>query len=1273
MDKKLFALLFAVVLLVGCIAVSVAATDTVATIGTTPYSSLQDAVNAFSDPATPIQLVSDTDQAVTIGKDVYLDLNGFDVTGKVTVTAGTLYCLDSKTNDYDIDDSEGYGQLTDVTGNVAGAPCTKERNGYLMVNEGTSLSFHCVNLNIYAMSLRSEKVGVYYKSYFSGDRLVAANVKNFGIALSVRGTPTAENIATQCKASVFEDFKSGSNDNDSTSTLLKNVMKAENTNAANTRNSKMPIYGRAYILTNEGQYLFGNGVSRDLKTQVELAASDTYWNQENMTTEKKDAAVAMYRIFKDVMQKWEVGNIESRLCLNTQDPLPPANKESLKVLAITSSFGLNTTQLLYDVAVAEGYAPENVTVARLYTSGCTLKKHIDHAPSTPVYQYTKISGDPDIVSEYNGTVGKMATLKTEGNATLLDGLLDEEWDIIFMQQGAREASLITSYVDANGNDYITQLRNIMKPYVDQQCPNARFVWNMLWAFDEGSKEKPLNTVFNNDQMAMYQASLDSTMKYVVPRTDYDRIIPSATAIQNARTSYFGETLSRDTYHLNNLGGTIAAYGLYAVITGQEITEINLDIVAASGTNGIGGAAKITEPFTEKQKTVIMESVNNALKIPFSVTKSQYPPIDYSSYTYTENLRFIGDTEYAVCPACKQEVKWTALTQENQATVITRPALPSGQYHFYLDSNITYTANNTNTEYSFIRSIANGNVICLHLNGHDLTATDNSVITLAGTKINLMGTGTVTGNAKMSGTNVNRGTTLQMNSSTANGIMNIYSGTYKMATDSTNTAVVSGWVQGGTINVYEDAEIIGNGNHSIYLSTQNTKSPQIVNIYGGSISGGDLYFDGDTISSTVDATTFNLMGGNISGGIQVLGNTKVTISGAPKVSGTGLKLAPGTTVTLGELKTGAEITVDATGAFTAPNTNATTYLNYFKPVSNDYGLSVKDNVLYSKSVVYTKNLSFAADGKTAYCPACKENMAWTEVNQTNLSALLSDGTTGYFGNTMPSGTHHFYLSSNISFTATDTTKAFIYSASSNRNICLHLNGNNLTSTNCAVAVIASTTKLNIMGTGTVCGNASAHEADRGATLQVNSGSNGGAMNLYSGTFTKAANDTKTTTISMWIQGGTLNIYEDSEIQGYNNHAIYVSTQNTKILKTLTLNGAAVSNGDIYFDGLTTTDTKGAVTFNMNSGSATGVTIIGNTTATLSGAPVIKGAGLKLAEGTTVTLGTLAQGASIAVDATGAFTVTNTLAADYLKYFSAVQNGYEITEADGVLFCTAKETA
>ena len=1287
MNKKLFALLSAVVL-VSFIAVFAVAESTVATVGSTLCTNLQDAVNAYSTPATPIQLKANITEDITISKDVYLDLNGFDVTGKVTVTAGTLYCLDSQTDDYEIGDNagDGYGQLTNVTGKVAGAPCSEDRHGYLMVKEGTALSFHQVNLKIHAMSLRAEKVGVYYKSYFAGDRLVAANVKNFGIALSVKENPTAENINSKCKYSTFEGFQAGYNDKQATSTLLKNVMKPENTALVNNRNSTMPVYGRAYILTNDGEYVFGNGVSRDLKTQVELASKDTYWNHEDMTEAKKDAAVAMYRIFKDTMRKWDVRNIESRLCLDKLDPLPPANKESLKVLAITSSFGLNTTQMLYDVAVAQGYAPENVTVGRLYASGCTLQKHLQHAPSIEdpasakgLYQYSKVTGDPSKTTK----PGVMQTLINEKNAdkgyegaTLLDGLLDEDWDIIFMQQGARQAPLLDTYLDSKGQDYIDQVRAVVDHY--KTNPDARFVWNMLWAFQGDSEQNPFNTVFNKNQTAMYQANIDAVMKYVIPRTDFDRLIPTGTVIQNARTSEFGDKLCRDTYHLNNYGGIIAAYGLYAVITGQEITSVNIDAVTVSATNGIGGAAKITTPLTATQKAIIKESVNNALKNPFAVTQSQYPQKDYSSYTYTENLKFIDNTNVAVCPACDQEVAWTEINQQNAKQLETAGLLGktlTTDQHFYLSEDVEFTAATaSNSVFHLASGVAK---ICVHLNGNDLTATNCAISIMASTaKLNMMGTGIVSGNHTHSQTF--RGSAFVLNSGTSKsnpGILRLYSGTYVQPASNTQLAPVSTSFQGGMLEIFEDATITGNASsYSVALHTSNNKSDktvsydEIVNIYGGTFSR-PVHAEVFT-NTSIKNTVLNISGGTFNDGIEIVSNADVTLSGNPVIKGAGLKLPAGTTVTLGTLTSGAKILVDAEGAFTAANTNAADYLQYFSSATGGK-ITANNNVLYSQTEsIYAKNLSFDEGTNTAYCAACGADKEWTEVNQTNLSSHTTLGTSS----AMTSGTYHFYLSSDVTY---EGTNFLLNMNGSNRNVCFHLNGNDLTATQNGIGLLSSSAKLNMLGTGTVIGNHTYTSIKyRGSAFVLNSATTNysGILRLYSGTYVQPEGNIQLAPVCLAQQGGLLEIYADATLTGNSTgYSLGINTtnynSNTKYNEKVRIYGGTF-NRPAYFKafGVTTAD---PTVLELSGGTFNdGIEIVSHTNVTLSGAPVIKGAGLKLPAGTTVTLGTLTEGASIKVDATGAFTVANANAADYLKYFSAVKDTFAITAAENILYCNEK---
>lgn len=282
---------------------------------------------------------------------------------------------------------------------------------------------------------------------------------------------------------------------------------------------------------------------------------------------------------------------------------PLSDGKTIKMLCITSSFGLNTTQLLYDVAMAEGAT--EVTIGRLYASGCTLEQHAGNASTNAnAYRYTKIN---------NGN-GQWQTME---NVSMYQGLKDEDWDIIFMQQGAAWGGAPETY----GN-YI----DTIKTYVDtnKTNPNARYIWNMTWAYQADTDQSVYHTYYGGSQMKMYEAIVSTTKEKIVPRTDFSAIIPSGTAIQNARTSYFGDNLAKDTYHLNNLGAAIVAYGLFSVLTGKEITEVNLDIVAASAKNGINGAELIYEPLTEADKLVIMESVNNAIKNPWSVTNSQYP-------------------------------------------------------------------------------------------------------------------------------------------------------------------------------------------------------------------------------------------------------------------------------------------------------------------------------------------------------------------------------------------------------------------------------------------------------------------------------------------------------------------------------------------------------------------------------------------------------------------------------------------------------------------------
>lgn len=273
---------------------------------------------------------------------------------------------------------------------------------------------------------------------------------------------------------------------------------------------------------------------------------------------------------------------------------PLCDGKTLKLLAITSSFGLNTTEHLYAVAKAEGC--ENIIVGRLYYSGCTLKMHDEYAKNnSAVYQYTKFKDDERTVME---------------NVTMEYGIREEDWDIIFIQQGAEQAGRIETY-----GDYLDSVM----AYVNTKKRNADvpYVWNMTWAFQHDNTRNVFINTYKNDQMTMYNMILDCTKQKIVGRTDIAAIIPSGTAIQNARTSYFGDTLTKDTLHLNNLGRVIAAYTVWAILTDKPLTDINLGPVNSYDLTTM-------LELSDSDRQVILEAVNNAIKTPFAVTPSSYP-------------------------------------------------------------------------------------------------------------------------------------------------------------------------------------------------------------------------------------------------------------------------------------------------------------------------------------------------------------------------------------------------------------------------------------------------------------------------------------------------------------------------------------------------------------------------------------------------------------------------------------------------------------------------
>ena len=265
---------------------------------------------------------------------------------------------------------------------------------------------------------------------------------------------------------------------------------------------------------------------------------------------------------------------------------PLCDGKTLKVLAIGNSFSNNTMENLYDIAVAEGIT--DVTLGRLYIGSCSLQMHGANAlADAPAYTY------------YKTTNGLWDTSK---NVTLLQALQEESWDIITMQQNSGNSGQPATY---DGHlerliDYVNQ---------NKTNPDAKFVWHMTWAYQADSTHKAFSN-YGCSQELMYKAIVDATQQKILTNDAFCAVIPAGTAVQNARTSLLGDTLTADGFHLNNMGKLIASYTWYAVLVGKPLEKISL-------------VQFPNVALTEQTKAIVIESVNNALRTPYAVTESTH--------------------------------------------------------------------------------------------------------------------------------------------------------------------------------------------------------------------------------------------------------------------------------------------------------------------------------------------------------------------------------------------------------------------------------------------------------------------------------------------------------------------------------------------------------------------------------------------------------------------------------------------------------------------------
>jgi hypothetical protein len=273
---------------------------------------------------------------------------------------------------------------------------------------------------------------------------------------------------------------------------------------------------------------------------------------------------------KRIYTKWTVAVLFILVCCN----IATAERDTIKILAIGNSFSEDAAEEYLDDLARAADIP--VVIGNAFIGGCSLERHHNNAiEQSANYSYRKINAE----GEKTTTPGR----------TLLQCILDDDWDYITLQQ----ASPLSGIADT----YFPYLNHLIE-YVRSQAtnPQMKLAFHQTWAYAEDFKHENFAS-YNYDQEKMYNAIVEA-VNNAVSQTGITIVIPSGAAIQKARIVMQKDNFCRDGYHLNKgVGRYTAACAWFETLLCRPVTDNRF----------------CPENVTEDEAVIVRESAHSAVK------------------------------------------------------------------------------------------------------------------------------------------------------------------------------------------------------------------------------------------------------------------------------------------------------------------------------------------------------------------------------------------------------------------------------------------------------------------------------------------------------------------------------------------------------------------------------------------------------------------------------------------------------------------------------------
>ena len=247
----------------------------------------------------------------------------------------------------------------------------------------------------------------------------------------------------------------------------------------------------------------------------------------------------------------------------------------MNILCVGNSFAVDVSTYVHEIAKAAGY---DINIHVLYIGGCPINLHYHNFQS----------GDKAYEFYVNG----------ERNPRLycdiFTGLKYTKYNYVTFQQRSGDS--------VNPETFFPELPLLMDEV--RKYTDGKYLLHKTWSYAKTFSHERYGSN-PMDQKGM-DRDIKSTYIEVSKRSGISYIIPSGEAIKLAREKY-GDVLTRDGYHLNELGRTLTGILWVMYLTGN--TDLNIDNFSPTGYT----YDDVTPPVDKKTIKELKEIAKQALK------------------------------------------------------------------------------------------------------------------------------------------------------------------------------------------------------------------------------------------------------------------------------------------------------------------------------------------------------------------------------------------------------------------------------------------------------------------------------------------------------------------------------------------------------------------------------------------------------------------------------------------------------------------------------------